>query len=136
MAGLAGVAGSLACTVAMTAALAGALSAAAASGARATAPDSISGIAVPGGLLGFLIEFGPQILPASALLVTTGLARRLLAAVPTAAAGAPLWWGMYGQASVAVMHARLVLAYAAWIATRLWTRRRPHPATTTSSSPS
>lgn len=138
-AALAGAAGSLACTVAMTASVAGALGAGAAAGARATAArGSMSGMATPapGGLLGGLIEFGPQILAISALLVTAGLARRRPpAAVPAAAAGALLWWGMYAQAGLTVMYLALTLGYAAWTATWLWTRRRPSPATTASDEP-
>ncbi len=138
-AALVGAAGSLACTVAMTASVAGALGAGAAAGARATAArGSMSGMATPapGGLPGGLIEFGPQILAISALLVTVGLARRRPpAAVPAAAAGALLWWGMYAQASLTVMYLALTLGYAAWTATWLWTRRRPSPATTASDEP-
>lgn len=123
-------AGSLAYTGAMTAALAGALGSGAAAGAHATnVRDSMSGRAAPpGGPVGVLIEFGPQLLAASVLLVTAGLAsRRRMAAVPAGAAGALLWWGMYAQRSLTVMHAAEALAYAGWTATWLWTRRHPEP---------
>ncbi len=129
---MAGADGSLACTVAVTAALAGAFGAGATAGARAiTARHSMSGMATPGGPLGDLMEFGPQILAVSAPLVTAGLARRRpLAATPAAAAGALLWWGMYAQASLTVMYTALALAYPAWTATWLWTRpRRDTPST-------
>ena len=121
-----GAAGSLACTVAMTAALAGAFGTGAAAGARTiTARHLMPGMATPapGGPLGRLIESGPQILAVSALLVTAGLARRRpLAAVPAAAAGALLWWGMYAQANLGVMYTAVVLAYATWTTAWLWTR--------------
>ena len=139
VAGLTGAAGSLACTVAMTAALAGALGSGAAAGARAaTRTGPMSGMATPspGGPAGVLIEYGPQILAASELLVTGALARRRLpAAVPAAAAGALMWWGIYAQASTTVMYLALALAYAAWTATWLWARCHSHPATKAPSGP-
>ena len=129
-----GAAGSLACTLAMTTALAGAFGAGAATGARAvTARHSMPGMATPtpGGPLGGLIQYGPQILALSALLVTAGLApRRPLAAVPGAAAGVLLWWGMYAQANLTVMYTAVALAYPAWTATWLWARHRPRFPTT------
>ena len=66
------------------------------------------------------------ILIVSVVLVTVSLAvRRPLAAVPALAFGALLYWGMYGQPSHLLMYLTLALAYAGWLGTNLWTRRRP-----------
>jgi len=75
-----------------------------------------------GGFLGFLLEYGPLILLVSVALVTIGFAlRRPRAAVPSLAAGAVLYWGMYAQASYLVMYVSLALGFAAWAAIYRWT---------------
>lgn len=65
-------------------------------------------------LSGIPLEYGPVILLVSIALVTIGLAlRRPWAAVPSLAAGAVLYWGMYAQASYFVMYVSLALGFAA-----------------------
>ena len=141
-AGVAGTCGSVACVAAMVLPLGGLAGAGAAAGAQATgcsmagmgpAPTSTSKATAatvsshPGGVLGVLVTIGPELLVVSVLLVTVSLAlRRRAAAVPALAAGALLYWGMYAQASDAVMYATIAVGYVIWAATYAWTRvRRP-----------
>ncbi|MDA8203399.1 MAG: hypothetical protein M0Z49_11700 [Chloroflexi bacterium] len=88
-----------------------------------------SGAAAPshaGGVLGFLVTIGPELLVVSILLVTVSLAlRRRVAALPAPFAGALLYWGMYAQGSDALMYATIAVGYAIWAATYAWTRLRP-----------
>ncbi len=115
-AGLLGIGGTLACTVAMTLP---AIGVGAAGGMAAMSGASAN---TQGGFLGFLLEYGPIILLVSVALVTIGLAlRRPRAAVPSLAAGALLYWGMYAQASYFVMYVSLALGFAAWAAIYRWT---------------
>jgi hypothetical protein len=115
-AGLLGLVGSLVCTVAMTLP---AIGVGAAGGMAAMSGASAN---TQGGFLGFLLEYGPLILLVSVALVTIGLAlRRPRAAVPSLAAGAVLYWGMYAQASYLVMYVSLALGFAAWTAIYRWT---------------
>ncbi len=110
-AGLLGLVGSLACTMAMT------LPAIGVGAAGGMAAMSGANANTQGGFLGFLLEYGPLILLVSVALVTIGLAlRRPRAAVPSLAAGAVLYWGMYAQASYFVMYVSLALGFAAWAA--------------------
>lgn len=139
-AGVAGSCGSLACIASMVLPLVGLAGAGAAAGAQATggsmagmgpAPTSTSTATAasstasshPGGVLGFLVTIGPELLVVSVLLVTVSLAlRRRVAAVPALAAGALLYWGMYAQASVGLMYATIAVGYLVWVATYAWTR--------------
>ncbi len=115
-AGLLGLVGSLACTMAMTLP---AIGVGAAGGMAAMSGASAN---TQGGFLGFLLEYGPLILLVSVALVTIGLAlRRPRAAVPSLAAGGVLYWGMYAQASYFVMYVSLALGFAAWVAIYRWT---------------
>lgn len=143
-AGVAGTCGSLACIASMVLPLVGLAGAGAAAGAQASGgsmagmgpvPTSTSTAATaastasshPGGVLGVLVTIGPELLVVSALLVTVSLAlRRRVAAIPALAAGALLYWGMYAQASDAVMYATIAVGYVLWAGTYVWTRmRRP-----------
>ena len=122
-AGLLGVAGTLACTVAMVLPAIGLVGAGAAGGMAGMS----DGGTTQGGFLGFLLEFGPTILLISVALVTLGLAlRRPWTATPSLAAGAVIYWGMYEQASYPVMYFTLALGFATWAAlyqaTRKWHR--------------
>ncbi len=150
-AGFAGTCGSLACIASMVLPLVGVAGAGVASGAQASggsmagmagmgpAPAAraaaSSGAAAPshaGGVLGFLVTIGPELLVLSILLVTVSLAlRRRAAALPALVAGALLYWGMYAQGSDALMYATIAVGYAIWAATYAWTRQRPHAAETT-----
>jgi len=69
--GLLGVAGTLACTVAMVLSAIGLAGAGAAGGMAGMSDDSGT---TQGGFLGFLLESGPTILLISVVLVTAGLA--------------------------------------------------------------
>lgn len=144
-AGVAGTCGSLACIASMVLPLVGVAGAGVASGAQAgggsmagmagmgPAPAeravAASGAAAPshaGGVLGFLVTIGPELLVVSILLVTVSLAlRRRVAALPAPFAGALLYWGMYAQGSDALMYATIAVGYAIWAATYAWTRLRP-----------
>lgn len=118
--GLLGVAGTLACTVAMVLPAIGLVGAAA--GGMAGMSDD--GGTTQGGFLGFLLESGPTILLISVALVTVGLAlRRPWSAAPSLAAGAAIYWGMYEQASYPVMYLTLALGFAVWAALYRGTRR-------------
>lgn len=82
----------------------------------------------PGGVLGFLVTIGPELLVVSVLLVTVSLAlRQRVAAIPALAAGALLYWGMSAQASDAVMYATIAIGYVIWAATYAWTRVQRSP---------
>lgn len=119
--GLAGVATSLLCTVTMVLPVIGIAGAGAAASTQGMA--GMDGPA-PGGVLGFLTEYGALILGVSVLLVTLSLGlRRPLAAVPALLAGAVLYWGMYAQPSYPVMYVTLAAGFAGWIATYLWARQ-------------
>lgn len=138
-AGVAGTCGSLACITSMVLPLVGLAGAGAAAGAQASggsmagmgpAPATTAASTAsshPGGVLGVLVTIGPELLVVSALLITVSLAlRRRVAAIPALAAGALLYWGMYAQASDAVMYAAIAVGYVLWAATYVWTRvRRP-----------
>ena len=145
-AGVAGTCGSLACIASMVLPLVGVGGAGVASGARAgggsmagmgpaPAARASSGAAAPshpGGVLGFLVTIGPELLVVSILLVTVSLAlRRRAAALPALVAGALLYWGMYAQGSDALMYATIAVGYAIWAATYAWTRQRPRAFETT-----
>ncbi|MBA3782885.1 MAG: hypothetical protein H0X12_13670 [Nocardioides sp.] len=120
-AGLLGVAGTLACTVAMVLPAIGIVGAGAAGGMAGMSDDSGT---TQGGFLGFLLESGPTILLISVALVTAGLAlRRPWTAAPSLAAGAVIYWGMYEQASYPVMYFTLALGFAVWAALYRGTRR-------------
>jgi len=115
-AGLLGIGGTLACTVAMTLP---AIGVGAAGGMAAMSGASAN---TQGGFLGFLLEYGPLILLVSVALVTIGFAlRRPLATGPSLAAGAVLYWGMYAQGNYFVMYVSLALGFAAWAAIYRWT---------------
>jgi len=123
-AGLLGVAGTLACTVAMVLPAIG-LVGAAAGGMAGMSDDSGT---TQGGFLGFLLESGPTILLISVALVTLGLAlRRPWSAAPSLAAGAVIYWGMYEQASYPVMYFTLALGFAVWAALYRGTRNLAGP---------
>lgn len=114
-AGVLGIGGTLVCTVAMT------LPAIGVGAAGGMAAMSGANAPTQGGFLGFLVEYGPVILLVSVALVTIGLAlRRPWAALPSLAAGAVLYWGMYAQASYVVMYVSLALGFAAWAALYRW----------------
>lgn len=150
-AGVAGTCGSLACMASMVLPLVGVAGAGVASGARAgggsmagmagmgPAPAAraaaSSGAAAPshpGGVLGFLVTIGPELLVVSILLVTVSLAlRRRAAALPALVAGGLPYWGMYAQGSDALMYATIAVGYAIWAATYAWTRQRPRASETT-----
>lgn len=124
-AGVAGsVAGSVACMVSMGLVAVGVGSSAAAAG---MAGMSTSGD-TPSGLLGALVRIGPVLLIVSIVLVTVAFALwRPLGAVPALIAGVIMYAGMYAQPSLAVMYASLALGYATWIGLFLWLRARHRP---------
>ncbi|MDA8283543.1 MAG: hypothetical protein M0Z42_09680 [Actinomycetota bacterium] len=142
--GVAGTCGSLACMASMVLALVGVAGAGIASGARvgggsmagmagtgpapaarAAASRGAAAPSHPGGVLGFLVTIGPELLVVSILLVTVNLAlRRRVAALPALFAGALLYWGMYAQGSDALMYATIAVGYTIWAATYAWTRLR------------
>ncbi|MDA8379326.1 MAG: hypothetical protein M0020_00585, partial [Actinomycetota bacterium] len=71
--------------------------------ARAAASSGAAAPRHPGGVLGFLVTIGPELLVVSILLVTVSLAlRRRAAALPALVAGGLLYWGMYAQGSDAL----------------------------------
>lgn len=86
--GCPGVAGSVACTAAMVAPVIGALGAGA-----AASTGGMTGMTGPtqGGLLGFLIEYGPITLGASIVLVTVSLAWPRSAAAPRSSPSSSRW---------------------------------------------
>lgn len=115
-AGVLGLAGSVTCTVAMT------LPAIGVGAAGGMAAMSGSNAGTQGGVLGFLLDYGPIILIVSVALVTIGFAlRRPKAAAPSLGVGAVLYWGMYAQASYLLMYATLALGFAAWALIYRWT---------------
>ncbi len=118
---LAGLLGGLACAGAMILAGLGIVSAGAAQGmAEMEAPEAAAG---PSGVGGFLIREGAPILLASIALVTLSLlVRRRSAVLPAIAAGALLYWGMYGQDRLWLMAATIVLGLGIWLALALWVR--------------
>lgn len=131
VAGLAGVCGSVSCVASMVLPLVGLAGAGVATGAQASGglmpgmgPAPLS---QPGGVLGFVVTIGPELLVVSVLLVTVSLAlRRRAAAGPALAAGALLYWGMYGQTLGSVMYATIAMGYLIWAGTYAWTRvQRP-----------
>ena len=100
--------------------------------ARAAASRGAAAPSHPGGVLGFLVTIGPELLVVSILLVTVNLAlRRRVAALPALFAGALLYWGMYAQGSDALMYATIAVGYTIWAATYAWTRQRPRASETT-----
>jgi len=134
--GVAGTCGSFACVAAMVLPLVGLAGAGAAAGAQAAGGSmagmgpatttATSGASHPGGVLGALVTYGPELLVVSVLLVAASFAlRRPVAALPAVVAGALLYWGMYAQASVALMYVTIVVAYLAWVAVYAWVRTRP-----------
>ena len=134
--GLAGLTGSLACSVTMILALLGVAGATTVAGTHAgggmssmasSSTESGRGPAASAhasGIMGFLLRFGPEILVISLLLVALAIGmRRRIAGVVALAAGALLYWAMYAQSSAARMYVAVVLAYSAWLLDYLWARR-------------
>lgn len=117
--GLFGVMGCILCLISMVIPVVGAIGSASAAAGMAsmgrlssTGPQSA---ATPSGPLGFLLHFGPEILGVSILLVALSLGlRQKILAVPALAAGALLFWGMYGQRDSAMMYTTLGVAFAVW----------------------
>lgn len=76
------------------------------------------------GFLGAMNTAGPAILVVSMVLVAVSFAlRRPLAGAVVLLAGGVLYWGMYGQTSIAVMYVSLAIGFAVWVATYFWSRR-------------
>lgn len=119
--GLFGVMGCILCLISMVIPVVGAIGSASAAAGMAsmdrmssTGPQSA---AIPPGSLGFLLHFGPEILGVSILLVAISLElRQKILAVPALAAGALLFWGMYGQRDSVMMYSMLGVAFAVWAA--------------------
>ncbi len=129
LAGVAGLLGGIACSTAMTLAALGIAGAVAAGGAEGMAgmrsPRSRG--ASTSAVLAFVLDHGPAILVASALLVVLSLIARKRSwqrAILAALAGALMYWGMYVQADVTVMYAAMAIGLGAWAALLLSARRR------------
>lgn len=109
--GAVGVAGSIACSLAMIAAAAGLLGA----GASTAARTSVGSMAHMGSTAGrnpewidFLVRNGPAVLVASlALVIGAAAVRRRSAILPAALAGIILYVGMYRQSSLGWMYAAI-----------------------------
>ncbi len=117
----AGFLGGLACSAAMVLAAAGVIGASAAAGASSMSGMADMDRAHPSddaGVFRFLLlDHGPTILLASTVLVTFALAmRRRGSAIAAATVGGVMYWGMYVQASVAVMYATIASGLIAWLA--------------------
>lgn len=109
--GAVGIAGSIACSLAMVAAAAGLLGAGASTGARASA-GSMAHMGLSAGRnpgwIDFLVRNGPALLVASlALVIGAAAVRRRSAVLPAALGGAILYVGMYRQSSTGWMYAAI-----------------------------
>ena len=122
---VAGIGGSLVCSLSMVAAAVGLFLVGGAAAAKGTGSPmagmsgmgsgSSSGTAASRypGWLDVVIRFGPEILVVSVLLLTLAVAlRRRTAAVPALIGGLILYAGMYAQPSLAVMYAAMILGTA------------------------
>jgi hypothetical protein len=133
LAGALGLIGSAACSAAMLLSLAGLAGAGAVGAGEAgggmpgmTGEPSSSPL---GSLVAFLVQAGPAILIASAvvMLLASVLARRR-ALFPVAAGGLALYWGMYLQPNRSVMNLAIAVGLAVWVIAFGWTvtgRRTP-----------
>ena len=126
--GALGLVGGLLCSVSMVTASVGLVAAAGAS-VGAMAGMSGTGHAAPSSatsapirvVVGFLISWGPLILIVSIAAMCLALWTRLkAAAVGALLAGTLLYWGMYGQANVAVMYATIAIGMVAWLSAYIW----------------
>jgi hypothetical protein len=126
-AGALGVLGSMACAASMIAAAVGIGGAAAATSMAGMTGMTGTGSGRPGGALGALVQIGPWLIVASALLVTAAFAltRRPVTAIPALVAGAVLYAGMYAQNSLPVMYASIAVGYLTWAAVALWAAHNP-----------
>jgi len=126
LSGLAGLAGGLACSVAMT------LAALGLAGAGASTVGTMQGMGSMSGtsngrntVLAFLIDNGRLILVGSIVLVLIPLLLwRWPAAVAAAAGGALMYWGMYVQSDITLMYVTMAIGLAGWVALILASRLR------------
>lgn len=131
--GIAGVLGTLACIGAMVLAAVGVVGVGASVVGASTTMAGMSmgsqGQVTSGqspGILAFLLQAGPTILPISVGAFTLSLAiRRWVAAIPVLLAGVVIYWGMYGQQSLSVMYVTIVLGLFCWTVVFLWVRGLP-----------
>ena len=120
--------GGLLCSVSMVSVSVGLIAAAGASvgamagmsGTGRGAPSSATSAPIEVAV-GFLISWGPLILIVSIAAMCLALWRRRKAAAAGALlAGTLLYWGMFGQANLAVMYATMAIGMLAWVSAYIW----------------
>lgn len=114
--GLLGIVGCVVCTVSMTLAAIGVAGAAATSAASGMA--GMGGATAPAhqaAWLTFVLQYGPEILGVSVILVSISLfLKRKLAVWAGVGGGGILYWGMYLQPSIILMYGTAVVTMIIW----------------------
>jgi hypothetical protein len=121
LAGILGLLGGLVCAAAMILPALGVAGAGVVGMARMT---SGAGAVRPGGLLGFLLSYGPALILISTVAFTASIGlRRPIGTWTALLGGLVMYWGMYGQAGLTIMYATIVLGIVLWVGLYVWAGR-------------